>query len=437
MKYSAAAIIALAGLAISPIHANVKAAKKEKKSTCEQASCVIAGQIVSPNVVLNTYNADDNSCECVVEPPLCEVAQVAPALISPALVLTNVYDYESHSCSAQVDLAPCPIAPVGVGPPVRTRSLQVAPCYSGPPTRNRRSLYDERELLTLLDEKERGEALKAYAEREVSMGRKPHPYSKEKSQVEQDRAPWASPSSDKAALLASDPGIWMVDDFLTNEESDKLIGMIKKHGYEKSMFGPCSDPKLQAKGHPHFETPNRLCFKMSPKTVHNELFYKKAQIADAESVHQGHLDFEGYDCGESGCSAKTDPEDGAFLASIMTKVKDLWSTNVNPRPHVSVVHVNGTALPLRTHDDSGILVSFVLYLTNGGAATVFTKAGVTIVPRKGALAMWFNMDENGNMNPMAQHAVQAHPGSAGERVTMNIFIRDVTPEEFLVSQVRS
>ena len=300
----------------------------------------------------------------------------------------------------------------------------------------RRSLYDERELLTLLDEKERGEALKAYAKREVPMGKK-HPYSKEKSQGKQDGAPWVSPSFDKAALLASNPGIWMVDDFLNDKESDKLIGMIKKNGYEKSMFGPCSDPKLQAQGHPHYETPNRQCFKISPETVHNELFYKKAQLENTENVHRGILDFEAYDCGKSGCSAKTDPEDGAFLASIMAKVKDLWSTNVDPRPHVSIVHVNGTVMPLRTHHDSSILVSFVLYLTDGGAATVFTKAGVTIVPRKGTLAMWLNMDENGNMNPLSEHAVQAHPGRAGERLTMNIFIRDVTPEEFLASQVRS
>ena len=302
----------------------------------------------------------------------------------------------------------------------------------------RRSLYDERELLTLLDEIERGEALQASTESEVLMGDESYSHLKDKSQTKQDGAPtpWASPSSEKAALLASDPGIWTVDNFLTNEESNKLIDMLKKNGHEKGLFGPCSDPELQEEGHPHFESPNRHCFKMSPETLHNELFYKKAQLADPDSVHKGHLAFDSYDCGESGCSAETDPEDGAFLASIMTKVKDLWSTDVNPRPHVSVVLVTGTAMPLQLHDDTDILASFVLYLSNGGAATVFPEAGVTIVPRKGTLAMWLNMDENGDMNPMAQHAVQAHPARAGERMTVNIFIRDVTPEEFLISQDR-
>ena len=108
---------------------------------------------------------------------------------------------------------------------------------------------------------------------------------------------------------------------------------------------------------------------------------------------------------------------------------------MNPRPHVSVVLSTGTSTPLRVHDDSGILLSSVLYLTDGGASTIFPNAGVTIEPKKGKLATWLNMRKDGvRMNRTAKHGVQAHPGSAGERATVNIFIRDLSPKEFVAAQ---
>ena len=225
----------------------------------------------------------------------------------------------------------------------------------------------------------------------------------------------------------------MVDNFLTEEESDALLKMIKKNGYDKGMFGPCTNAVLRKNGHPHFESSNKLCFKMSNETLHNEMHFKMLQSTDKGDANQGNLPFYG-DCGDSPCSAKTDPQDARMLESIFSKVRALWSTTRNPRPHASAVLLTGTSPPLQPHQDNGNLISFVLYLTSGGASTVFPKAGVTITPQKGALAFWLNTLQDGSINPMATHAVQAHPGYAGERATVNMFIRDVTPDEFLMSQ---
>jgi hypothetical protein len=252
------------------------------------------------------------------------------------------------------------------------------------------------------------------------------------SSMEEEEEAWAHPSKE-ATLLAANPGIWTVDSFLTEEQSDRLLAIIKKNGYEKGMFGPCTDESLMKKGHPHYETTNKLCFKMSSETLYNELFFKKSQIIDKD-VNKGYIRDKG-DCGEAPCSAETDPEDGIFLDSIFSKIKALWETDVNPRPHVSVVLSTGTSTPLRVHDDSGILLSSVLYLTDGGASTIFPNAGVTIEPKKGKLATWLNMRKDGvRMNRTAKHGVQAHPGSAGERATVNIFIRDLSPKEFVAAQ---
>mmetsp|Transcript_59547 Transcript_59547/g.176576 ORF Transcript_59547/g.176576 Transcript_59547/m.176576 type:complete len:405 (-) Transcript_59547:222-1436(-) len=298
--------------------------------------------------------------------------------------------------------------------------------------RRRLNNYDERELLALVGGKERDEFLQAYREVGIEFESLP---SKGKTQTSQqeEAAPWAYPSTDKSILLANDPGIWIVENFLTDEQSDALLKIVKKNGYDKGMFGPCTNAELQEKGHPHFESSSKVCFKMSNETLHNEIHFKKSQLADKASVNKGYLELKGR-CGQSSCSAKTDPEDGEVLESIFSNIKSLWSTDHNPRPHVSVVLATGTAPPLRVHDDTGILVSFVLYLTDGGASTVFPNAGVTINPKKGALATWLNVRKDGSLNTMAAHGVQAHPGFAGERATINIFFRDLTPDEFVISQ---
>jgi len=78
-------------------------------------------------------------------------------------------------------------------------------------------------------------------------------------------------------------------------------------------------------------------------------------------------------------------------------------------------------------------ITFLVYLTDGGAGTVFPNANVTIVPQKSHAYTWLNYDANGRRNPMADHAVQAHPSGAGERLIVSFEIR-ASPDQFVASQ---
>jgi hypothetical protein len=72
----------------------------------------------------------------------------------------------------------------------------------------------------------------------------------------------------------------------------------------------------------------------------------------------------------------------------------------------------------------------VVYLSDGGAATLFPNIGLSIVPKKGMVATWLNMDKEGNHNPKADHAVQAHPMIAGERTIVIFSFDESAFEEF-------
>jgi hypothetical protein len=80
----------------------------------------------------------------------------------------------------------------------------------------------------------------------------------------------------------------------------------------------------------------------------------------------------------------------------------------------------GDTPPQLLHEDKFDVMSFLIYLTDGGANTVFPFPGVTITPKKGAVAMWLNVDKDGNGLQSAFHAVQAHPSHSGERMIAKV-----------------
>lgn len=69
--------------------------------------------------------------------------------------------------------------------------------------------------------------------------------------------------------------------------------------------------------------------------------------------------------------------------------------------------------------------------TDGGASTLSPNIGdFTNTPKKGSALTWLNVEKNGLLNTAAFHAVQAHPESAGERITA-LFQVEVMPGEIL------
>ena len=204
--------------------------------------------------------------------------------------------------------------------------------------------------------------------------------------------PWAFPMIEGATLLASDPGIWSIDEFLTQEESDKLLELMKRNGQDKGLFGPCTHKSHSTNPHPN---ENKVCFKIS-----------------TEHACEGPYNY-------SDCDAEVDPQDSALVDTIIKRFNSMWSVPVESQSYLKFHHSQGDTPPVDLHLDAKVSISFVLYLQDGGAATWFPFAnnddGLSYVPKKGSALAWLNVHSNRSIIPTAYHAVQAHPASMGER----------------------
>ena len=224
--------------------------------------------------------------------------------------------------------------------------------------------------------------------------------------------PWAVPSNASIdgggglTLLAANPGIWSFDNFITEEEEIKLLNLINKYGYDLNMFGPCK----HAKRHPVNAHPSRgkICFMISPT-----------------NVCEGPYDI-------SDCATDTHSEDTAFIMYLLSKFKNMWSVNVEPYPYAKFQLSTGGTPPVDLHMDNEKSISFVLYLSDGGAKMIFPNANVTVTPKRRTAHTWLNMYEDGTRNPKSDHAVQAHPKDADERLVM-LFEVPITPQKIIMA----
>ena len=224
-----------------------------------------------------------------------------------------------------------------------------------------------------------------------------------------DIKPWAYPLAEKTNLIASNPGIWSIENFLDQNEIDMLIGIANKYGHDLDMFGPCRDEKKDMlNAHPG---QGKECFKISPQNVCDGPY------------------------GISKCDTDTQLEDAPFINSLMKKVKNVWKTNMDPHPYAKFQLTSGGTGPMHLHYDRRA-ITFIFYVNDGGAGTIFPNANITLTPKRGLAYTWLNYDENGRRNTMADHMVQANPQSAGERLSVSFEMRG-TPENFLASQSSS
>jgi hypothetical protein len=252
--------------------------------------------------------------------------------------------------------------------------------------------------------------------------------------VETDKV-WSNSNTTSVKLHAKNPGIWTIDGFLSPQESDTLMNMIYRNGHDKGMFGVCEDPRKHFTSKPR---PNVFCFKISEDKI-------------CEGPWQ-----------VSTCQHDSDPDDGTFIKMLRQRAEQLVSVRLSANDQVasaataamtfagvktmkklvtdsymSTFVSTGNAPPHMLHEDNDEVVSFLMYLTDGGARTVFPGPNVTITPKKGMVAMWLNVDRDGNELQSAHHAVEAHHGDRfGDRMVVKLsFPRATNMEESMPPEV--
>ena len=213
-----------------------------------------------------------------------------------------------------------------------------------------------------------------------------------------DYEPWIVPTI-KHKVLAKNPGIFELENFLSEQEVEEFVHIIKKNG-NNGLFGPCSDYKKNPFGSQ--VDSNKLCFKMSKDTM-------------CEGPYQF-----------SSCSYTTSPEDAAFIERLHEKIRSSLSVEVEMAPHVKFQIAEGDTPPFGLHEDINNVITVNFYLTDGGATTVFPYAGVEVIPRKGNAVVWLNVREDGTSNHNAFHAVKHQPAEAGERISATASVQRKT-----------
>ena len=172
-----------------------------------------------------------------------------------------------------------------------------------------------------------------------------------------DCDPWVYPTTDKEAeLLATSPGVWTIDSFLTNEEVDKLASLYQEHGLNAGD-NPCSsfrfDHAIQ-------------CRRITPDN-----FLK---------VHGNQEDHE-------------------FFLNIKAKVQALWPQFNPVYKHQFFDVPVGKQAPFHYRwQQHGRVATVNIFLTDDdrqGGKYVFPLTGdevLTVSPKKGMVLTWLNVD---------------------------------------------
>jgi len=210
-------------------------------------------------------------------------------------------------------------------------------------------------------------------------------------------------------LLAKNPGLWTIENFLTSEEVDRYIELMTKNGHEKGMYGICNDPRKE-----HLTSQpslNKVCFMIG-------------ETKQCEGPYQ-----------VSTCQHDVDPEDGRFVKKIQQRATNIMTVSSNevvglgPKltadPYMRTAVALGGTPPQLLHDDTHDVVSFLIYLTDGGAKTIFPEPNVEIEPKRGMAVTWVNVDTNGYELQRSFHAVQAHIGPDPRMITRVSFPREL------------
>lgn len=229
---------------------------------------------------------------------------------------------------------------------------------------------------------------------------------------EENYQPWVIPNPSaihegaQITLVAKNPGLWTIDDFLSPSEVETFIEIMMRNGKGQEgsgMFGPCTDVgKNPMTSQP---STNKECYMIGPETMCEGPYHYSA------------------------CEHATAPTDGEFIKMVQERAQNLMQIQTDvaaPKyheplkvsKHIKLHRATGDTPPQLLHEDAYDHVTFMIYLSDGGANTVFPAAhnAPRVAPKKGRAIVWLNHDKDGHGLQSSFHAVEPHEAAYGDRM---------------------
>ena len=194
----------------------------------------------------------------------------------------------------------------------------------------------------------------------------------------QYETPWALPNESSAELLASNPGIWKMDNFIPDTIVDQMLSVFDAD----ARFDRCN-------GEAHAHLKCKECFRLSLQNSVND-------------------------------------EERSMLEYLFKKLNNVWPSEQEQRDYLYVQKTHPDCGPTLVHRDvmehdyaRSATATTVFYLTDGAGAGVFfpnvdsikNETGIAIKPKTGMALTWLNVHPDGTHNVAASHGIQATPAS--------------------------
>ena len=207
-----------------------------------------------------------------------------------------------------------------------------------------------------------------------------------------EEEPWTAPNQPMAELIAKNPGIWKIPDFINLNLVQRMLETFEND----ERFERCN-----GEAHDHLKC--KQCFRLSP-------------------------------------SSSRDTEEEELTRELIQKVEDLWPSLNKQRDYLYVQRTEPDCDGTLVHKDvteqdfsKSATATVVFYLSDGGAGVFFPSSNVIIPPKAGMAVTWLNVHEDGSRNVVADHGIQATPKDASIRYSLTYRIT-LSDEEMAASR---
>jgi len=217
--------------------------------------------------------------------------------------------------------------------------------------------------------------------------------------VTSESSPWIQPNAPafEVELLSSEPGVWKIHKFLSDDQLDKVVDAVNRGGNGNDLYRRCN-----AASQRHLD--NKFCFFLSKESA-------------------------------------VEHEDSELVASLLDQMSDVWPTKNVKCDHFDVMLTRGGCTHSLFHFDlddfSGnttalnyATITSIIYLSDGGAGTYFPDADLLVEPEKGAVLTWLNVNSDNSPKMTARHGVQASADNDPDRLVLGYrttFAKDEFP----------
>ncbi|XP_054719638.1 prolyl 4-hydroxylase subunit alpha-1-like [Uloborus diversus] len=194
-----------------------------------------------------------------------------------------------------------------------------------------------------------------------------------------------------------------------------------------------------------FKAPKIMLFHdvISDKEIETikQLAQPRLKRATVQNYKSGKLEFASYRISKS---AWLKNEDSSVVSKLSKRVQDITGLTVSTAEELQVVNygIGGHYEPhfdfARREEKNAFqslgtgnrIATWLLYMSDvdAGGATVFPQIGVTLQPKKGTAAFWYNLHRNGEGDMLTRHA--ACPVLAGSKWVSNKWLHE-RGQEFL------